>query len=118
MVHGLVDDYLYSGWWAALVFFPVGMSMLAVGTEIVPEPVSTRAVSLAQGGSKVSFRSILLVVFALVTAVVGLNWNRVAALWFANLGAVEMGKVELAGYPANQWDDGGRIDRLQSAKFY
>jgi hypothetical protein len=115
MVHGLVDDYLYSGWSAVLAFFPVGMSMLAVGTEMAHEPVSTRAVSSVQGGNKVSSRSVL-VAFAVVLAVVGLNWNRVAALWFANLGAVEMGKVELAGYPANQWDEGGRIDRLQSAK--
>ncbi len=46
MMHGLVDDYLYSGWWAALAFFPVGMTMLAAGIQSRHELQSVSSVSL------------------------------------------------------------------------
>jgi hypothetical protein len=114
LVHGLVDDYLYTGWWAALAFFPVGMSTLAIGTE----PIAAGSLSENNSGWNIPIysRGISFLVAAVVIAGVGLVWNKLAAQWFANLGAVEMAKVELAGYPANQWDDGSRNNNLQSAK--
>jgi hypothetical protein len=117
MVHGLVDDYLYSGWSAALAFFPVGMSMLAVGTESAAEPTLDPAPGeQPMGRTPVYSRGILLAAVVLVVAVIGFSWNRIAAQWLANLGAVKMDRIELAGYPANQWDDGSRAKELQSAK--
>jgi hypothetical protein len=123
MIHGLVDDYLYSGWWTALAFFPVGMSMLAAETAPASEAISPRS-SLSvrypgmqtQGSPQINVRSLILVVIALGVAGIGLSWNRLASQWLANLGAVQMAKVELRGYPAEKWDEGGRTDELQSAK--
>ena len=123
MLHGLVDDYLYSGWWTALAFYPVGMSILAVGTDSPTALASTRSSPSGEiindrslGNRQIHFRGIPLLVIGALIAVIGLTWNKIAAQWFANLGAVEMEKVELSGYPTDQWDDGERINRLQSAK--
>ncbi len=123
MVHGLVDDYLYSRWWTALAFFPVGMSTLASAMEPAQKTNSPRNSLFGQifgrqtsGSRQVYARGLMLAGITLVVAVIGLNWNRIAAEWFANLGAVEMSRVELAGYPANKWNDGGRINEMQPAK--
>jgi hypothetical protein len=123
MVHGLVDDYLYSGWSIALVLFPVGMSMLAVGTESTPGTVIDQNISFGQRSEKQTFsgsrkysRGLMFLVIVPVVAGIGLNWNKVAAQWFANLGAVEMAKVDLAGFPADKWDEGAHIGELQSAE--
>jgi tetratricopeptide (TPR) repeat protein len=34
----------------------------------------------------------------------------------ANLGAVSMGRIELAGFPTGKWDDGRRASRLSEAQ--
>ncbi len=119
MVHGQVDDYLYTGWWAALAFFPVGMSLLSVGTE----PATRQEVSLDPlpakqflGRSHVYASSALLVIAVLFVAAAGISRNRIASEWFANLGVVKMDQIELAGYPANHWDDGAQANQLQAAK--
>jgi tetratricopeptide (TPR) repeat protein len=122
MVHGLVDDYLYSGWWVALAFFPVGMSMLAVGTEPMQEMASAQYPAFERfsekqspaNGKFYSWGIVLVVALALVG--IGLTWNKISAQWFANLGAVRMAKVELADYPANKWAEGERVGDLQAAK--
>jgi hypothetical protein len=123
MLHGLVDDYLYSGWWAALAFYPVGMSILAVGTESLAAPAATisrppggTAGDISLGSRRLPFRGIPLLVIGILIAGIGLTWDKITAQWLANLGAVEMAKVELSDYPANHWDDGKRINDLQSAK--
>ncbi len=102
MLHGLVDDYLYSGWWTALAFYPVGMSILAVGTDSPTALASTRSSPSGEiindrslGNRQIHFRGIPLLVIGALIAVIGLTWNKIAAQWFANLGAVEMEKVEL-----------------------
>jgi hypothetical protein len=120
MVHGLVDDYLYSSWSTALVFFPLGMSMLAVGTEFVPVLASNSGGEVAErarrSGALLPSRSIPLLFTGILIVGILLTWNKIAAEWFANLGAVEMAKVELAGYPANEWEDGGQLNDLLAAK--
>lgn len=35
-----------------------------------------------------------------------------AAAWLADLGAVEMARIELADFPTGKWDDGRDVDRL------
>jgi hypothetical protein len=123
MLHGLVDDYLYGGWWTALAFYPVGMSILAVGTESPTAPAARRSRSSGEtvddsrlGDRLLHFRGLQLLAIGVLIAGIGLTRNELAAQWFANRGAVEMAKVELSGYPANSWDDGERINHLQSAK--
>jgi hypothetical protein len=120
--HELVDDYLYSGCWPGLAFFPVGMSMLAAATEPAHDVSSRRNAFFSHSseiqnlGSAKVYSHAILALLALVVAVCALNWNRIAAEWLANLGAVKMDKIELAGYPANKWDEGRQINELLPAR--
>jgi tetratricopeptide (TPR) repeat protein len=42
--------------------------------------------------------------------------NPLGAVWYANLGAVQMARVELAGFPTGKWDDGSNITALEPAE--
>jgi tetratricopeptide (TPR) repeat protein len=45
-----------------------------------------------------------------------MNLNEVQAAWYANLGAVPMAKVELAGFPTNRWTSPSVLPDLQQAE--
>jgi lipopolysaccharide biosynthesis regulator YciM len=42
----------------------------------------------------------------------------IMSAWNANLGAVEMARVELAGFPSGQWEDGTKVVSLGRAEVY
>jgi lipopolysaccharide biosynthesis regulator YciM len=44
-----------------------------------------------------------------------INFNRLRAAWQADLGAVQMAKVELAGFPTNQWTEASILPKLDQA---
>jgi O-antigen ligase len=100
-VHGMVDDYLYNGPGTLLLLSMAGLSMV-----LKPERVH-----LASSGNQRISRlvALLLIGFFMI------NLNNVRSAWSANLGAVRMAKVELAGFPTNQWTDPAILHALQQA---
>lgn len=114
-VHGLVDDYLYGGWGSVLVLFPVAMCILIseAGSEKISGPVDPSNKQRDRRGSKVLPGLIALVLFFIVLAFMG---RKITASWFANLGAVEMAKIELAGFPSGHWSEGEQLGELLPAK--
>ena len=38
------------------------------------------------------------------------------SIWYANLGSVEMARVELDGWPTGKWDDGSNVALLEPAE--
>jgi hypothetical protein len=120
IVHGLFYDYLYNGAGTMLLFFPVGVSMLGVtylkqsGDEVDPlaqmQPGLSRATILRAGG----------ILFVAIATILALNSNKIASLWYANVGSVQMSKVELRGFPTNRWATTEMAPELgaASASFY
>jgi O-antigen ligase len=91
-VHGLVDDYLYFGYGTILAMVPIGAAaMLKPSTSAVKGSLIVRKGCLG----------LLTVVF--VTGLILMNVGRIRAAWFANVGAVQMARVELAGFPTGKW---------------
>ncbi len=89
MIYGLVEDPFYSGWPTLLIFVFSGLGVAASEPEALSERRPARRWQVAG------------VVGALV-AVAGMFVafrQQVLAEWYANLGAVEMARVELAGWP-------------------
>lgn len=100
-VHGLVDDYLYNG----------SGSFLALALAGVSSAIQPRTVRPLQ------LRNYLLPGFAVLALAlfVAMNLHGIRASWYANLGAVQMAKVELKGFPTNQWTDPAIVPQLDQA---
>lgn len=101
-IHGMVDDYLYNGAGTMFSLFLVGLSMNGVN------PNSERPVRLN-----------LRTVGAIVTIwmlIVLVNLNQIRAIWHANVGAVQLAKVELDGFPNTGWAGTAIIPRLNEAE--
>ena len=101
-VHGMVDDYLYNGSGSFLALALAGISV-AIQPKRAPRSLQPRNYLIP--GS---------VVLALVLFV-ALNINGLRARWYANLGAIQMAKVELKGFPTNQWTEPSILPELEQA---
>ncbi|MEK7325859.1 MAG: O-antigen ligase family protein, partial [Chloroflexota bacterium] len=107
-VYGLVEDPFYSGWPVLLLFVFPGLSVAATEPEALTErrPLNGRwklalgaGVLVAVAGMFVAFR------------------QQVLAAWYANLGAVEMARVELAGWPETaRWQSDFALAELEPAE--
>jgi len=102
IVHGMVDDYLYNGVGTMLSLFLVGLSIN--GQESYNE-TRERRLDLRTIGAIVS-------IWVLIAMI---NWNQIRATWYANLGAVELAKVELHGFPHAGWSGMDIMPHLKEA---
>lgn len=110
ILHGLVDDALYSNTGTPFLFLLPGMavSLAKFGrTQPVDKTiVRTYQKWLVLGG--VTFVMIGLAVVA---------WRKpLLGIWHANLGAVSMAQHELADWPTNRWNKSADVTTLRSAK--
>ncbi len=106
-VHGLVDDYLYHplGVMAGLLLPGLAARNTGAGARNpFPERMD---------------RTDIIVVGAMVVLLLALGAmyrNSMRAFWYSNLGAVQMARVELAGFPTNEWAGPRIVERLQDAE--
>ena len=101
-VHGLVDDYLYNGNGS---FLSLALPGLAVAAQKASSPKAYRI-----NYYLLSCVTLVLAIFFIV------NLNRIRSAWYADLGAVQMAKVELADFPTNQWIDPSILPELEGAE--
>jgi lipopolysaccharide biosynthesis regulator YciM len=81
-----------------LLLFPVGFSMIGV--------IDVRQRGEVEPGDlwRKNYRPVkILAPFLLVVVLLVGNANKLASLWYSNLGAVQMSQTELRNFPANQW---------------
>ncbi|MCP4358808.1 MAG: O-antigen ligase family protein [Chloroflexi bacterium] len=105
VVHGLVDDALYGQRGSPLLFLLAGTAVMI--TQIQPDT-----------GRQFKRTRVGLAVALLLGMLGGLLLYRqtIMAQWYANQGALEMARVELADWPLNEWDDGRNAAALEPAK--
>jgi tetratricopeptide (TPR) repeat protein len=99
LLHGLVDDALYSATGTPWLFLLPGLGLL-----LAPQPTSQRRWTLAP----LAALALAALVFALIPNL------RAAAL--ANFGAVEMARRELAGWPDHNWQDNQDAQQFTGAQ--
>lgn len=102
VVHGMVDDYLYNGVGATLSLLLVGLAMNS----------GLSSVMTSTGSLDTRVIAILAVILVIVIAV---NINQIRGVWYANVGAVEMAKVELKGFPNNGWAGHELVSKMDDA---
>lgn len=105
-LHGLVDDAFYGGRGTPFLFILPGMAVAVSGRQ-----------SLLPGRfSRNKARLVILAAVSIMVLGITLGFGRtLRATWYANLGAVQMARVELAGWPTGEWDDGSQVNRLAPA---
>ncbi len=106
VIHGMVDDYLYNGNGAVLALFLAGVS--AAVKRDGPADVK----SLKQWDPQ----TVLLISVIGVCLTAFLFLNKIISVWHANLGAVQMAKVELVGFPDSGWAGVNILPQLQQAE--
>jgi len=92
-VHGMVDDYLYYKDGAFLSLFLIGIASNGIAVDLKVKKVSKPMKAMI-------LPSAIVIIFLVLLL---LNYNKIRSSWYANLGAVEMAKVELMDFPANEW---------------
>ena len=112
-LHGLLDDALYGERGTPFLFLSIGLALAQVQFQNSGQKPSSSTkykywLRLAQvaGG-------IILVTFLIAFK------NPLVVHWYANLGAVQMARVELVGFPTGRWEDESTIVELDpSEKFF
>jgi hypothetical protein len=106
VVHGLVDDYLYNGNGAMLAFFLAGVSVMPKHDE---KPAARPA------SKRWDRQTVILITLIGISLTALLFLNRIFSVWYANLGAVQMAKTELADFPNAGWHGIEIVPLLQQA---
>jgi tetratricopeptide (TPR) repeat protein len=104
-IHGLVDDYLYLGLGTSLCLVLPALSMTM---RPLPEP------AIASKNLRIR-NSVGLLLLALIGLLM-MNSGMARSAWYADLGAVQMARVELAGFPTGRWTEPSVLPNLELAK--
>jgi O-antigen ligase len=103
VIQGMVDNYLYNGAGAILSLFPLGLALNGEGQENV---LNSRRLNFKYIG-----------VAILMGLMIGLIYlNQIRSIWYANLGSVQMARVELEDFPNNGWVGNEIVPELDEAK--
>jgi len=117
ILHGLVDDALYGNQATPQLFLLPGMAIAATrpdgGLNRVHVPRLDLSKVLTPGLENRTrwIGAALVFVTALIAPLIILR-EPITAAWLANLGAVEMARIELADFPSGRWDDGHNVNAL------
>lgn len=95
ILHGLVDDALYSGLGMPLLWASAGM-VVAGSRQVAVAHVSPVRLRTRYGLGAAAVTGLVLL---------GLFWRPVLAAWYANLGAVYQTRTELSRYNYGRFDD-------------
>ena len=117
VIHGFFDDPLYGGRGTPLLFVIPGLVMAT--TQPYQDEYRDRALEKGDNAIKCPYHiKWLLMVIAVISVIVAFFIFRKSLLsaWYANLGAVAMVRVELAGWPIGQWEDETNVPKLATAE--
>lgn len=106
-LHGLVDDPLYGSRGILLLWLPVGITAM-----LFPSRQSLRELIQSAQSSALILPGIITVLAALLLLAFR---SPILSAWHSTLGAIDMARVELAGYPSGEWSDGSEVAGMDTA---
>jgi hypothetical protein len=115
-VHGMLYDYLYNGVGTILLLFPVGASMIPIlnSSSRTAKARANLTLMLKEDNFRVTV-FILALGSALMMILIS-NVNKIESIWYADLGAVQMAQVDLAGFPTGKWHGTEIVPQLESSE--
>ena len=108
LLHGILDDPIYSNAWGLPLLFVIPGYSLAL---------SDRQMIIFRTTIK-KYGQISLVTLAIISGVMILNYKPFFASWYANIGAIKMAKIELENWPRGEWASGDQSDTYLSVENY
>jgi len=100
--HGLSDDIIYNGWGIPILFLTPGAAWVMSRSEPQPSRVEPDPRRFSRS------RTAILVGVVITACLAGLlvigKQKSLLASWYANLGAVQMDRVELPNYSDGEWN--------------
>lgn len=109
LIHGLVDDAFYGGTGSVLLFlFP---AVAIYGWK--RETTASDGVCTSSASARIGIKYLQPAVLALFVVLPMLFYRQIASALLENLAAVEMAKIQLAGFPTGKWDDSSTAARLK-----
>ncbi len=96
LLHGILDDPVYSNSWGLIFLFAI--PGIAISLTEQKDSISKSAIKKCAKISLVGLAAISPLVFILL--------NSFIAAWDANIGAVNMAKIELQNWPSVEWVSG------------
>jgi hypothetical protein len=123
-VHGLVDNIIYYQWGSLLVFIIPGFMLSTTQVKanqnnnegrLPQQRTSTQARRFGWRILGIAGTASVVVMLAVLGFA---HRQAIMSAGNANLGAVEMARVELAGFPSGQWEDGSNVADLGTAEGY
>jgi len=121
IIHGLFDDILYHTWGTPLRFVIPGMAVSLFLNNSQHRAWSLQNANLTIDGKPTNYSQRwkwkVVAIFFIVVIVSGIIFrDPLLSKWYANLGTVEMARIELAGWPTGKWDDGSNVADLERAE--
>ena len=107
LLHGFADDALYGSRGTPLLWIVPGVALAISAASSEKQPKRQQRLKW------VGPAPALLVLGTAIGVTLYQPWR---AAWYANLGAIQMARVELAHWPTNRWDDGSNVAALSSAE--
>jgi O-antigen ligase len=117
LLHGLVDDALYGDLGSPLLLLIPGFAVLLTREDLQIFQDDQGQASMKpgnKGGGVVAKVHIPVILIFILLLGVFIFRKPIFASWYANMGAVDMAKWDLAGWPQNQWDANPEVGRLDS----
>ncbi len=110
-VHGLVDDIVYNIEGCPLLFLLPGLALA------IPKSRHQQTKVVMLDRQRNSILRPIAVMVVLVALILAYNFRQsLEASWYADLGAVQMARIELADFPSGKWTDGSESDALKPAE--
>ena len=118
LLHGMVDDPLYGDTGTPLLLLLPALAIMLANTEnpaltMTDQSQGTGYSSIDSRLRRIVIPGIVLIVFF---SVIATFQRSLFAIWYSNLGAVEMSRIELMNWPINKWNDNPDVAPLIKAE--
>ncbi len=118
LLHGLVDDPLYGDTGTPLLLLLPALAIMLVNTENPPLTMTDQSQGPGYPSKDSRIRRIVIpgIVLIVFFSVIATFQRSLFAIWYSNLGAVEMSRIELMNWPINNWNDNPDVTPLIKAE--
>jgi hypothetical protein len=118
LLHGMVDNPLYGDTGTPLLLLLPALAIMLANTENPPLTMTDQSQGTGYPSKDSRIKRIVIpgIVLIVFFSVIATFQRSLFAIWYSNLGAVEMSRIELMNWPINKWNDNPDVAPLIKAE--